>query len=136
MALLLLECTPSNILAGPAKALPNATIVAAYNAVLSSRVLQFQNSHYRVQTLVFDTHAYLSSILDNPGQYRVVNTTSYCRNYNMPDISSNYAVYMCLPISKYFWYNTGHIMYRVLGGEVGRFLDAAREGKGKGEEGC
>lgn len=137
MALPPLERTPSNVIAGPAKALPNATMVAAYNAALSSRALQFQKSHHGVQALVFDTHAYLSSVLDNPGHYGIVNTTSYCKNYDAPDISTNYAAYGCLPISEYFWYNTGHITYRVhelLAGELGRFLDTESKKRAVGED--
>ncbi len=81
--------------------------------------------------MVFDTHSYLSGILDNPAQYGIKNTTGYCKHYNAPDIATNYASYGCLPIRDYFWYNTGHITYRVhelLAGAVERFVEGEKCG--------
>jgi phospholipase/lecithinase/hemolysin len=80
--------------------------------------------------MVFDTYTYLNSILENPSQYGIKNTIGYCKNYDAPDIGTEYAKYGCLPIEEYFWYNSGHITFRVhelLAGEVGRWLEA--EGK-------
>jgi phospholipase/lecithinase/hemolysin len=77
--------------------------------------------------MVFDTYSYLSGILDEPAPYSIKNRTGYCKHYDAPDIATNYAAYGCLPISEYFWYNSGHITYRVhelLAGTVGRFLEA------------
>jgi phospholipase/lecithinase/hemolysin len=76
--------------------------------------------------MVFDTYTFLSGILENPDKYGIKNTTSYCKNYNAPDIGTNYAAYGCLPIEEYFWYNTGHITWKVheyLAKAVGEFLE-------------
>jgi len=76
--------------------------------------------------MIFDTYSYLSGILDNPSRYGIKNTTSYCPNYNAPDIDTNYAAYGCLPIEDYFWYNSGHITYpihKLLAKSVAKFLE-------------
>jgi phospholipase/lecithinase/hemolysin len=75
--------------------------------------------------MVFDTYSYLNGILDDPALYGIKNTTGYCKNYDAPDIATNYASYGCLPIQEFFWYNTGHITYRVhelLAEALGKFL--------------
>lgn len=79
--------------------------------------------------MVFDTYAFLAGVLDSPTKYGIKNTTGYCPRYDAPDIASNYAGYGCLPIDEYFWYNTGHITYRVhevLAGAVGEFLESEK----------
>lgn len=63
--------------------------------------------------MVFDTYTFLSGILDDPAPYGIKNTTGYCPRYDAPDIATNYAAYGCLPIEEYFWYNTGHITFKV-----------------------
>lgn len=76
--------------------------------------------------MFFNTHDYLNQILVNPAEYGIKNTTGYCLNYNAPDIDTNYAAYGCLPIPEYFWYNTGHITYKIheiLAKGVAQFLD-------------
>lgn len=75
--------------------------------------------------MVFDTYTFLSEILDDPAPFGIRNTTGYCPKYDAPDIATNYSKYGCLPIPEYFWYNTGHITYRVheiLAGAVRDFL--------------
>lgn len=63
--------------------------------------------------MVFDAYDYLSGILDNPRKYGITNTTNFCPRYDAPDIAMNYAAYGCAPIPEYFWYNSGHITWRV-----------------------
>ena len=63
--------------------------------------------------MVFDTYMFLTGVLDDPSKYGIKNTTGYCAHYDAPDIATNYAAYGCLPIEEYFWYNTGHITYKV-----------------------
>jgi phospholipase/lecithinase/hemolysin len=79
--------------------------------------------------MVFDTYSFLTGILDNPAPYGIKNTTGYCPNYDAPDIATNYAAYGCLPIQEYFWYNDGHITWKVhefLAKAVGKFLEGQR----------
>jgi phospholipase/lecithinase/hemolysin len=79
--------------------------------------------------MVFDTYSFLTGILDNPAPYGIKNTTGYCPNYDAPDIATNYASYGCLPIQEYFWYNDGHITWKVhefLAKAVGGFLEGQR----------
>lgn len=83
--------------------------------------------------MVFDTDSYLNGILNDPASYGIKNTTGYCQCYESADIDPNYAGYGCLPIKGYFWYNTGHITFRVhvlLSEAVGKFLVGERCGRG------
>lgn len=114
---------PGNVIS--TKPLPNATMVHTYNSILFSHAANFSAKHPGTKAMVFDTYTFLSGILENPSQYGIVNTTSYCKNYNAPDIDTNYAAYGCLPIQEYFWYNTGHITWKIhefLAKAVGEFL--------------
>ncbi|KAL3422616.1 lysophospholipase a [Phlyctema vagabunda] len=118
-----LERSPAN--AGSTPVLPNNTMLQSYNSLISAHADSFRNSHVGASVFVFDTYDYLLSILENPEPYGLKNTTGYCAQYNAPDIGTNYAAYGCLPIEQYFWYNTGHITFRVhelVAKEVGKFL--------------
>ncbi|KAN0089871.1 carbohydrate esterase family 16 protein [Hyaloscypha variabilis] len=119
-----LDRTPSN--QATSHPLPNSTMVHEYNAIISTSASKFSASHPGTTALVFDTYSFLSGILDNPSEYGIKNTTGFCPNYDAPDIATNYAAYGCLPIQEYFWYDAGHITWKVhefLAGAVGKFLD-------------
>ncbi|KAF8857775.1 hypothetical protein BDZ45DRAFT_690689 [Acephala macrosclerotiorum] len=123
-----LERTPGNV--ASTKPLPNSTMVHQYNSIINTTAHTFQSSHPGTKAMVFDTYSFLSVILDDPTPYGIKNTTGYCPRYDAPDIATNYASYGCLPIEEYFWYNTGHITFKVhefLAGAVGEFLN---------EQGC
>ncbi|KIN05752.1 carbohydrate esterase family 16 protein [Oidiodendron maius Zn] len=127
-----LERTPGNVIPGAVPS-PNKTQVAMYNALISSSASAFAKSHPGTKAMVFDTHTFLSSVLDDPSPYGIKNTTGYCPNYDAPDIATNYTAYGCLPIPEYFWYNTGHItfhVHKILADEVGKFL-TAENGNGR-----
>ncbi|TVY49435.1 Acetylesterase [Lachnellula cervina] len=124
-----LERTPSNVAPG-ATPHPNSTQIQTYNALLTTSTTTFTSTHPGARTMLFDTYSYLTSILDNPGPYGITNTTSFCPRYDAPDISTNYAAYGCLPLEEYFWYNAGHVTWRVhgfLARAVGTFLEGERE---------
>jgi phospholipase/lecithinase/hemolysin len=104
-------------------------MVHQYNSIIASSASNFSATHPGTKAMVFDTYAFLSGILDNPTPYGIKNTTGYCANYDAPDIATNYAAYGCLPIEKYFWYNTGHITWKIhefLAKAVGEFLEGER----------
>lgn len=104
---------PSNVAKGPAAALPNATMVHQYNTQISSAAKKFNVKHSDATVMVFDAYSYLSGILDNPNKYGITNTTNFCPRYDAPDIATNYATYGCSPTKEYFWYNSGHITWRI-----------------------
>jgi len=119
-----LERTPGNEVPG-AIPRPNITMVTEYNTALSTASQEFSSKHQDIKSMVFDTHTYLSGILDNPDKFGIKNTTGFCPNFDAPDISTNFAAYGCLPIPEYFWYNDGHITFKVhefLAGAVKDFL--------------
>lgn len=120
---------PSNVAPG-ATPHPNSTQIQTYNALLTTSTTTFTSTHPGAKTMLFDTYSYLTSILDNPGPYGITNTTSFCPRYDAPDISTNYAAYGCVPLEEYFWYNAGHVTWRVhgfLARAVGAFLEGERE---------
>lgn len=102
---------PSNQLSS--QPLPNSTMVHEYNSIIASSAAKLVTSHPGAKAMIFDTYSFLSGILDNPSEYGIKNTTSYCPRYDAPDIATNYAAYGCLPIEEYFWYNSGHITWKV-----------------------
>jgi phospholipase/lecithinase/hemolysin len=114
--------------------LPNSTMVHTYNSLIASAASNFSSAHPETKSMVFDTYGFLSGILDNPDKYGIKNTTDYCPRYDAPDITTNYAAYGCLPIQEYFWYNTGHITFRVhelLAQAVERLLESESHWKGE-----
>jgi len=119
-----LDKTPSNV--NNAHPLPNLTMIEEWNSQLATSASKFESSHAGSKTMVFDTYGSLSKILANPTQYGITNTTGLCASAAAADIGWNYAAYGCLPIDQYFWYNSGHITYRVhevLAGDVRAFLE-------------
>jgi phospholipase/lecithinase/hemolysin len=78
-------------------------MVATYNSIVLQHSEAFQKLHHRSKMMFFDTHGFLSKILDHPSDYGIKNITQFCPNYNAPDISTNYAAYGCSPIQEYFW---------------------------------
>jgi len=118
-----LDKTPGNVFS--AKPLPNLTMVQEWNTELSTSVSAFESTHHGTKAMYFDTYASLSQILENPAKFAITNTTGFCPNFDAPDIATNFAAYGCLPIDQYFWYNDGHITFRIhqiLSGAVNSFL--------------
>lgn len=105
---------------------PNATQVAWYNHALAAEAEQFGKNKGDVEVRVFDAHARLSAMLDNPAQYGIVNTTDLCEGYDQPDIDTNYKAYGCpTPLDTYFWFNSGHMtshVHRILAEELEEWL--------------
>ncbi|PNS18677.1 Glucose-induced degradation protein 4 [Sphaceloma murrayae] len=110
-----LDRTPGNILnAAQNKTIyPSLAQIGAWNEGLADRAAAFAERNQGAKVMVFDTFAYLHGVLDRAAEYGLKNTTGYCARYDAPDIATNYAAYGCGPIREYFWYNTGHVTYRV-----------------------
>ncbi|KAJ5666908.1 hypothetical protein N7462_011317 [Penicillium macrosclerotiorum] len=107
---------------------PNATQVAWYNDALTEAATKFGKGKGDVEIRVFDAHARLSAILDDPGRYGIVNTTNFCAGYDQPDIETNYKAYGCpTPLETYFWFNSGHMtshVHRILATELEEWLQS------------
>ncbi|MCJ1311361.1 hypothetical protein MMC25_005032 [Agyrium rufum] len=122
-----LDRTPGNVvnaLAGKTVT-PNATQVDSYNAILASHAQAFQKANRGAKSIVFDVNTFLNGVIENGATYGLKNVTGYCPRFDAPDIATNYAAYGCIPIDEYFWYNTGHVTYKVhqiLASEVAQFL--------------
>lgn len=108
-----------------------------YNNALYVASQEFSIKHQDIKAMVFDTHSYLSGILDHPDRFGIKNTTGFCEYYDAPDIATNFASYGCLPLSEYFWLNKGHMTFKIhefLAGAVRDFLVAdSQSGTGGGK---
>lgn len=100
-----LDRTPGNVVraAGP---LPNATMIGWWDDTLAQHASAFVDKYKDATALVFDANGFLNGVLDNPTEYGIKNTTSYCAAYNQPLPVTQYG---CLPLEDYFWYNSGHM---------------------------
>lgn len=68
-----LDKTASNLVS--AKPLPNATMLAQWNAAVQSQVSSFQARHNDSRSFVFDTNSFLNGVLADAAQYNIPNTT-------------------------------------------------------------
>jgi phospholipase/lecithinase/hemolysin len=66
---------------------PNATQVGWYNAALADHAAAFSERHREARVMLFDAHARLADMLDEPWKYGIVNTTDFCAGYDQPDIA-------------------------------------------------
>ncbi|KGO77016.1 Esterase, SGNH hydrolase-type [Penicillium italicum] len=105
---------------------PNATQVGWYNTALADHAAAFAGKHREARVMVFDAHAILADMLDEPWRYGIVNTTDFCAGYDQPDIAVEFEKYGCpTSLDRYFWFNSGHLtshVHEVLAGEVERWL--------------
>jgi phospholipase/lecithinase/hemolysin len=119
-----LDRTPGNLAKSDPS--PNATQIAWYNAALADHAAEFSDNHRDAHVMLFDAHARLGAILDEPHEYGIVNTTNFCPGYDQPDIAVNYQNYGCpTPLKEYFWFNSGHLtshVHEVLAGQIERWL--------------
>ncbi|KAJ5194187.1 Lipase GDSL [Penicillium cf. griseofulvum] len=105
---------------------PSAAQVGWYNAALADQAAAFGEKHKEAQVMLFDAHARLAAMLDEPRKYGIVNTTNFCAGYDQPDIAVEYEKYGCpTSLEQYFWFNSGHMtshVHEVLAGKVERWL--------------
>lgn len=140
-----LDKTPGNVVREEEGkgALPNATMVESWNEVLAEHVEALTARHNNhtspatststtsqkqegeVSIILIDTNTFLNQILTSPSSYGIKNTTSYCPTYDQLGINTDPSAFGCLPLSEYFWFNTGHLtshVHELLAGEVERVL--------------
>lgn len=119
-----LDRTPGNVL--KSTPLPNATMIDWWDTALLSHTSTFKQANPKAEAFVFDVNTFLNGVLDSPGRYGIVNSTGYCAAYDQPFINEDSESYGCLPLDKYFWFNTGHLtshVHEILAGEVAKFLE-------------
>ncbi|KAL4880457.1 hypothetical protein BJY04DRAFT_219195 [Aspergillus karnatakaensis] len=121
-----LHRTPSNQVLPETEQKPNATAVGWWNSALKSHSERFERENPGVNVLLFDAFSVLSGVLDEPGKYGILNTTSICPGVKEDDVDTGYEGYGCpTPVESYFWYDAGHIgerVHRVLARVVERGL--------------
>ncbi|GAB7349775.1 hypothetical protein MBLNU459_g0496t2 [Dothideomycetes sp. NU459] len=124
-----LDRTPAN--AARAAPLPNATMVDAWGRELATQAAAFAARNPGtphadgVRAMVFDANAFLNGVMNDAAAYGIRNVTGYCAGYDQPFVDSDPGRYGCLPLSEYFWFNTGHMtshVHQILAGAVESFL--------------
>jgi len=79
-----------------------------------------------ITAMVYDANTFLNGVLETPERYGVRNTTGYCAGYLQADVLTDPGKYGCpVPVSEYFWFNTGHLtshVHEVMAPDVERFL--------------
>ncbi|KAH7145375.1 putative lysophospholipase A [Dactylonectria estremocensis] len=91
----------------------NATMIEWWNSRLSKYSSQFFRDHKSATTLVYDSFSFLNNVLDNPSNYEITNTSSFCPGYNNETVLKDPGVFGCTPLDSYFWYNSGHLSSHV-----------------------
>ncbi|CAL5869632.1 uncharacterized protein PFLUO_LOCUS3862 [Penicillium psychrofluorescens] len=116
---------PSNLVSSDPS--PNVTQVEWYNDAVAQHAESFGKKYADTNVMLFDAHARLSAILDDPAPYGIRNTTNFCAGYDQPDIYTNYRNYGCpTPLDTYFWYDSGHMtshVHAILARELGEWLE-------------
>ncbi|PCD21136.1 hypothetical protein AU210_016562 [Fusarium oxysporum f. sp. radicis-cucumerinum] len=102
-----LDRTPPNV--NKMNPLPNATMVDWFGKSQARHSEAFAAAHPRAKTMIFDANKFLNNVLDNPHDYGIGNTTGFCPGYTNADVVTDPGKYGCVPINKYFWFNTGHM---------------------------
>ncbi|KAK6088997.1 lysophospholipase a [Seiridium cupressi] len=102
-----LDRTPSN--QKTTTPYPSKSQVDTWGSSLAEKAAAFQQENAGVTALLYDANTFLNGVMDNPDDYGVTNTTSYCPGYNQADVLTNPGNYGCAPLDEYFWYNTGHM---------------------------
>jgi phospholipase/lecithinase/hemolysin len=120
-----LDKTPSNLLKAPAVRSPNATMVGWWNDALAERATSLDGQK-GVTAMVYDANSFLNGVLEDPSRYGVRNTTGFCAGYLQADVLTDAGRYGCpVPISEYFWFNSGHMtshVHEVMAPDMERFL--------------
>ncbi|KAK2754857.1 hypothetical protein FQN54_006750 [Arachnomyces sp. PD_36] len=122
-----LDRTPSSLeaIADGEEPSPSTEQLKLWNSVLKEAGEEFGESHPKTTVLSFDAYGALNDIIDHAEEYGIENVSEFCEAYDAPDIDTNYEEYGCLPLSKYFWYNSGHIgstAHQALAGKITQFL--------------
>ncbi|QRV93945.1 carbohydrate esterase family 16 protein [Ceratobasidium sp. AG-Ba] len=84
--------------------------IATLNSLLAGRIDSFKKKKMDVSTVIVDTNALFTSVLDNASAYGFKNTSGYCQCSD----------------PGYFWYNSGHITqraHRLLADEILKVLE-------------
>ncbi|KAH7013365.1 hypothetical protein EDB80DRAFT_774656 [Ilyonectria destructans] len=104
----------------------NDTLIQTWNGELQAQTRTFASKHKGVRTGVFDANKLLKNVLDKPSSYGITNTTDYCSASNQwPQVVENPTQFGCVPVSEYFWFNSGHIgtrVHKALADGVEKFL--------------
>ena len=109
-----------------------------WDDALANHSSLFAQQNPDTNVMLFDAHAMLSGILDEPAKYGFVNTTDYCAAYNQPDILTDPEKYSCLLQDEYFWFNSGHMtshVHKILAGALEEFLQKESRGVNRLDDG-
>lgn len=89
--------------------LPNQTMIGWWNDALEKHSSAFSAANPVAKAMVYDANGFLNRVLDNPEDYGIKNTKSYCSSSDKPGALEHPALYGCRPLDEYFWHNSGHM---------------------------
>lgn len=92
---------------------PSKAQVDLWGSILANRTQTFQATYTDSKAMMYDANTFLNGVMDNPSQYGITRTSSYCPAWNQIGVLTNPAAYGCSSLDKYFWYNAAHMSSQV-----------------------
>ncbi|KAI1270424.1 carbohydrate esterase family 16 protein [Xylariaceae sp. FL1019] len=105
--------------------LPNKEMIDWWDKSLAHHSHAFAAKHPSAKTMVYDVNTFLNYVMDNPDEFGIADTTHFCPDYANIDVLYHPEAYNCLPLDKYFWYNSGHMTshtHKIMTSDLMRFL--------------
>ena len=87
----------------------NRTMVDWWDDALVRNARSFSDMNPSAKTMVYDANTFLNRVLDEPDDFGIKDTKSFCRAYDNPKVADHPQRYGCRPLDEYFWYNAGHM---------------------------
>ncbi|KAH9885706.1 carbohydrate esterase family 16 protein [Xylariomycetidae sp. FL2044] len=118
-----LDRTPSNLEAE--EPLPNKTMIGWWNDALTRHSEEFAASHLAAKTMVYDANTFLNGVLDEPHEYGIEDVASFCEAFDQAAVQQTPEKFGCLPLNRYFWYNSGHMssqVHKVMAPDIEKLL--------------
>lgn len=88
---------------------PTPDHVNLWNSILSNQLQSFASNNNGTRIMMYDDNAFLNNVLDNPTNYKIKKTKSYCKAIANPDVVNNPGTYGCHPLNQYFWFSGAHM---------------------------
>lgn len=88
---------------------PTKAQVNSWDGLLANRTKTWEATHTDSRAMLYDANKYLNKVMDNPSNYGITITNSYCAAWDQLGALTNASAYGCSPLNQYFWYNPVHL---------------------------
>ncbi|KAI1360673.1 hypothetical protein F5Y08DRAFT_43777 [Xylaria arbuscula] len=82
--------------------LPNKTMIGWWDDSLIKHSNTFAAKNKDAKAMVYDANRFLNRVLDNPAEFGILNTTSYCLDFADPDVQEHPDLHDCLAAGPIF----------------------------------